>query len=177
MLVIDAVFGQVKVIELVEAPKGKSRQRGPYYRCFCLRCGNTDYIATSGDLRSGRIQSCGCYRKSQEFADKRVTHGHRRTRKGVTSHTYTCWLEMKRRCDDPGRDNYQWYGGRGISYSPHWKFFENFLADMGECPEGFELDRYPNKDGNYEPGNCRWATHQENCNNRGGKFLKNAETS
>lgn len=72
---------------------------------------------------------------------------------------------MKSRCDNPNQDNYAAYGGRGITYCARWAFFKNFLADMGERPEGHELDRKDvNKD--YDPDNCRWATHKENMQNR-----------
>jgi hypothetical protein len=68
---------------------------------------------------------------------------------------------MLSRCDDPSQDSYKYYGGRGITICERWRVFENFLADLGVRPEGMTLDRYPNRDGNYEPGNCRWATHRE----------------
>ncbi len=154
---------------LVIEPVRRSR-RGVFWRCVC-DCGNEDYIATSGDLRSGRIQSCGCWRNSQEFADARVVHGHRRQNKGDTSRTYHAWADMKKRCDSSTAQNSKWYYEKGITYAPRWAFFENFLADMGECPEGLELDRIDNG-GNYELGNCRWVTHKENCENRGGRYAK-----
>lgn len=156
----ERIIGKLTVKEFVE----RSR-RGNWWRCECA-CGNMDYRATAGDLQSGRISSCGCYRNSQEFADTKVIHGHRRQRKGATSREYNAWLEMKRRCDDPSRQNYPYYGGRGVTYHPAWADFAAFLLDMGGCPPDLELDRIDNQ-GNYEPGNCRWVTHKVNCGNRG----------
>lgn len=63
--------------------------------------------------------------------------------------------------------SYAIYGGRGVVVCERWRAsFQNFLADMGERPEGMTIDRYPDKDGNYEPSNCRWATLKEQPNNR-----------
>ena len=73
---------------------------------------------------------------------------------------------MWRRCTEPTNDRYAQYGGRGIRVCERWEKFENFLADMGEPPDGASIDRYPNNDGNYEPGNCRWASGQQQANNK-----------
>lgn len=75
--------------------------------------------------------------------------------------TYNSWAKMTDRCLNSGFTQFKDYGGRGIKICERWRQFENFLADMGERPKGKELDRIDN-DGNYEPGNCRWATHKEN---------------
>jgi len=158
----NLVIGRLTVKELVA--RGR---RGNLWRCECT-CGNTEYRAFVGDLRSGRISSCGCYRDSQEFADTKVIHGQRRQNKGETSGAYKSWAEMKRRCDDPERQNFPYYGGKGITYDFSWKDFSNFYADMGDRPEGLELDRKDNSKG-YSKENCRWVTHKENCNNRGMK--------
>jgi hypothetical protein len=72
---------------------------------------------------------------------------------------------MRSRCLNPNYDKYPFYGGRGITICERWNSFENFLADMGERPEGLTLDRR-NNDGNYEPSNCRWATALEQRHNR-----------
>lgn len=90
-------------------------------------------------------------------------HGH--SRHGARSRTYVTWMAMMQRCNDAHSKQYQNYGARGVMVCVRWRVFENFLADMGERPEGRTLDRYPNHAGNYEPGNCRWATPTEQANN------------
>lgn len=79
--------------------------------------------------------------------------------------TYKAWYGMLYRCNNSKNDSYHCYGGRGITVCSRWLTFANFLADMGEAPVGLSLDRIDN-DGNYEPGNCRWATLQEQAANR-----------
>jgi len=81
---------------------------------------------------------------------------------------YRAWASMVQRCTNPNNARYDRYGGRGISICVRWNKFENFLADMGPRPtKGHSVDRKDNE-GNYEPGNCRWATRSEQQNNKGG---------
>lgn len=97
----------------------------------------------------------------------RKSHGHAGCpRLGIKpSKTYEAWVSMKRKCCDSKLSNYPLYGGRGITYDPRWERFEEFLADMGEAPEGLSLDRKEN-DGNYCKENCRWATPTQQSNNK-----------
>lgn len=99
---------------------------------------------------------------------KPKTHGH--SVRYQETPTYRSWRMMRTRCQNPNYDGFHDYGGRGITVCPEWNAFEGFLADMGERPEGTTLDRI-DVDGNYEPGNCRWATvSEQNRNMRHGRY-------
>jgi hypothetical protein len=91
---------------------------------------------------------------------------------------YRAWRSMIRRCCNPKNEDYEFYGGRGITVAAEWMVFENFYKDMGEPPSPLHsLDR-KEVDGNYEPDNCRWATHTEQQNNKRNnrKLTFNGET-
>jgi len=86
-------------------------------------------------------------------------HGHTRGR--TSSPTYVTWRRMLQRCFDANHKDFARYGARGISVCARWLSFDNFLVDMGERPRDTTIDRFPDKDGNYQPGNCRWATQRQ----------------
>lgn len=90
----------------------------------------------------------------------------------VGTPTYNSWVGMKARCSNVKHASYENYGGRGIRVCDRWQDFENFLADMGVRPAGMTLDRYPNNDGDYEPGTCRRATGSEQYANQRPRTLK-----
>ena len=91
------------------------------------------------------------------------SHGHAK----VHAPEYRSWCAMKNRCSDSKHHEWHRYGGRGIKVCDRWaNSFLAFLADMGPRPSlKYSLDRYPNRDGNYEPGNVRWATMKEQRRN------------
>ena len=87
------------------------------------------------------------------------------TKSGKPSATYKTWMSMKDRCYREEHEAFANYGGRGIKVCKRWLKFENFLADMGERPQGMTLDRIDNDKG-YSKSNCRWATQESQSNNK-----------
>ncbi len=121
-------------------------------------CGKEKYIICSEDgvPHNKRCQSCS--------GKANRTHGQKCG--GKVSTLYRIWHGIKVRCFDVNSVPYKDYGGRGITMSSEWRAdFQVFADYVGERPEGKELDRI-NNDGNYEPGNVRWATKTENGNNK-----------
>jgi hypothetical protein len=110
--------------------------------------------------------------------ETKTKHGHHRRQNGRhhPSPTYISWFGMLTRCRNSKQRCYANYGGRGISVCERWLTFETFLADMGERPLGLTLDRI-NNDGNYEPGNCRWATAKEQRANQRPKHPDQVNTT
>ena len=86
----------------------------------------------------------------------------------LSSHPlYHTWENIRQRCNNPNHTAYKWYGARGIRMCERWNNFRDFVADVGDRPEGTTLDRFPDNNGNYEPGNVRWATQTEQIRNSG----------
>jgi len=148
-------FGRWQVLAL----HPERKRQGRYYAIWLCRCDcGSEGIVVASKLRSGWSKSCGCLRR--ETTVKRNTkHGLSHTR------AYQVWRNMKVRCFNPRYRDYSCYGGRGITVCERWLILENFYADMGDPPPGMSLDRI-DPDGNYQPGNCRWATAAEQIANR-----------
>jgi len=128
-----------------------------YYQFLCeCECGNKN-ILYSADLRAGKTTKCQhCHNKVCA-----IKHGLHRSK------IYKVWTSLKQRCHNPNASFFNRYGGRGITYCEDWDQFQPFYdwAMENGYQEGLTIDRI-NNDGNYEPSNCRWVTHQENCQNR-----------
>jgi hypothetical protein len=120
-------------------------------RCDCGECVKVQ----AGHLQSGHTRSCGCLKreKAKIQGEASLLHGHAQEGR---SPTYESWRAMKERCTYSSHPLYHRYGGRGVKVCDSWASFANFLADMGERPEGYTISRL-NHDGDYEPSNCEWA--------------------
>lgn len=149
------MYGQLRAVRPLDQRDSKGHV---VWECACA-CGAV--VNLVGSLLSrGNYQSCGCQRVKHRLIDHPL---------------YSTWCQIRYRVNTPSAPAYPLYGGRGISYSPRWDDFRLFLADVGERPDNPEgwtsrkpywtLDRI-DPDGNYEPGNIRWATPSEQTRNR-----------
>lgn len=148
-------YGRLTVVKETETKK--------YIRfvlCKC-NCGNRVEVRLF-QMRAGNVKSCGCLQRERSSESKTI-HGHSRA-KNVTSE-YRTWRHMHERCSSKKDKSFSNYGGRGITVCKRWSSFTNFYKDMGKRPEGTSIDRIDNNKG-YFPKNCRWATKEQQSNNK-----------
>lgn len=169
-------FGRLLVIRFA----GVSKSGQTFWHCQCKCEPGKGVVARSDSLKDGNTSSCGCVQAKSRRNNGKLTgpangrlNGPKRRTHGESAATgnsaeYQSWRAMRDRCYRTKNIAFKNYGARGITVCDRWRdSFENFLQDMGRRPTlEHTLDRYPDKNGNYEPGNCRWATVPQQLENR-----------
>jgi hypothetical protein len=150
-------FGRYAIVKFAGYSTGKSRPR-PMWKCLC-DCGTVKDVRQIA-LTSGVTVSCGCKRRE----GREVVHGE------SDSPEYRAYHGAKERCNVSSSKDYPRWGGKGIRFL--FTSFEQFLSVMGRRPtEQHSLDRWPDKKGDYEPSNCRWATSKQQGRNKNNNVI------
>lgn len=157
---IGKKFGRLLVLKETDERK----DRRIVYKCLC-DCGNITFV-TGKNLRNGNTKSCGCL-SVDKLKQRSTIHGKTNTK------LFHVWCDVRRRCNNSNRGDYKYYGGRGIKVCDEWLHdfmaFYDWAMNNG-YNDNLTIDRI-DVNGNYEPNNCRWITHKEQCNNRRSNVL------
>lgn len=161
-------FGFLHV--LYEEPERRVVKSGTklYWKAQCV-CGSIKAYETS-KLRSGWTRSCGC-KKGEMCVSSR---GNLKPKEKHPAE-YLAWKTMRQRCNNPNKEHYDRYGGRGIKICERWDDFWKFLEDVGPRPSKTHSLHRVDNDGNYEPGNVMWATKEVQANNTVRNFYITAD--
>lgn len=141
MKIITSKAGELTVLKTWSAVKSNQMKILCLVRCHC----DTIFETRLASIKSGRTNSCGCYRIGRTHK-----HGYHKTR------TYFAWNGIKNAHTNKIHPRYHGLAERGIKLCEEWLDFENFLRDMGEKPPGFRMKRL-DKGRGFEPGNCEWT--------------------
>ena len=155
-------FGRLKVIGRATPQVDRRRRWRFRWRCRC-NCGK-EAMVLEDNLKGGRSRSCGCLAQDRRVKAQ-LKHGF--NRRGETLPEYDIWKAMKQRCANPNNISYKHYGARGIKVCRRWeRSFLAFIKDVGRRPSpNHSIDRIDN-DGDYKPGNVRWATESQQQRNK-----------
>lgn len=148
-------YGRLTVISEADRVNGRRQ-----WRCHCS-CGEVVFVEHRS-LKRGSTQSCGCLRRESTSKNMEI---HGQAKRGEKTRAYKIWLGMLARCITSSATGFERYGGAGVSVCERWSKFDQFFSDMGDPPVGFSIDRIDSSKG-YEPSNCRWATRQQQNENR-----------
>lgn len=150
------MFGQLQVVRLI-SKASKLTKTKTIWECLCS-CGDVSQYPASNLVTKTSTRCVNCR------IEKQVKHG--KARRGLESSEYISWLHLIQRCTNENNTYYKEYGGRGITVCEEWlESFENFLEDMGECPDKFTIDRVDVNKGYYKE-NCRWASRSTQSFNK-----------
>jgi hypothetical protein len=153
-------FNRLTAVKSAGREAGTRRKILWRFRCDC----GTMVVARLESVRSGNTKSCGCQKREAIAATGRANRKH-----GLDgTKIYRAWRAMLNRCENPKTEKFEYYGGRGIRVCAEWHSVHCFRdwALANGFAEHLTLDRYPDRDGNYMPSNCRWATWSEQALNR-----------